>query len=212
MAVNIKSLTFGMPTFTGSGSTATITAIPIIVETFENDLDNELVTKVFQSFNSGTGQFSDITGATLTVGADNKKTNATINFSTALSVDTTILVRLSETSITTPEDTNDTSFVMRNLYDLFAAGTSSDPTPIKLSDTAGDYKVTLSQIDETTANIDSNTISTAKPPTTATLAVITDYVSILPGSVVKVSITNAQDADSTNFAGSIRSTFKVVSV
>ena len=213
MAVNIKTLTFEKPTFTGSGSSAEITSIPIVVGAFDNDLDNVLVTKVFQKFNSGTGAFENITGATLTVGATDKKTNATINFSTALVATTTILVRLYETDLDTPTDTNDTSFVIRDLYTDFTSGDSAEQVPLQLTSTAGNYKVNMSQIDETApaTALNSSTFSSAKPPVTATISVLTDYVSILPGTVIKVSITDATDADSANFTGSIRSSLKIVS-
>lgn len=211
MAVNIKTLTFAKPTFTGSGSSAQITSIPIVVDAFDNDLDNALVTKVFQSFNSGTGAFENITGATLTVGATDKKTNATINFSTAIAATTTILVRLYETDLDTPADTNDTSFVIRDLYTDFTSGDSSEQVPLQLTSTAGNYKVNMSQIDETSSNLNSATFNSAKPPVTATISVLTDYVSILPGTVIKVSITDATDSDSADFTGSIRSSLKIVS-
>lgn len=210
MAVNIKTLTFGKPTFTGSGDTAEITSIPIVVGAFDNDLDNVLVTKVFQKFNSGTGAFENITGATLTVGASDKKTNATINFSTALVATTTILVRLYETDIDVPADTNDTSFVIRDLYTDFTSGDSAEEVPLQLTATPGNYKVNMSQIDETASNLNSSTFNSAKPPVTATVSVLTDYVSILPGTVIKVSITDAEDEDSTAFTGSIRSSLKIV--
>lgn len=210
MAVNIKTLTFEKPTFTGSGDTAEITSIPIVVGAFDNDLDNVLVTKVFQSFNSGTGAFENITGATLTVGATDKKTNATINFSTALVATTTILVRLYETDLDTPADTNDTSFVIRDLYTDFTSGDSAEEVPLQLTATPGNYKVNMSQIDETASNVNSSTFNSAKPPVTATISVLTDYVSILPGTVVKVSITDAKDEDNADFTGSIRSSLKIV--
>lgn len=214
MATIIKTLTFGKPTFTGSGSSAQITSIPIVVDAFDNDLDNALVTKVFQSFNSGTGAFENITGATLTVGATDKKTNATINFSTAIAATTTILVRLYETDLDTPANTNDTSFVIRDLYTDFTSGDSSEQIPLQLTSTPGNYKVNLSQFDESAPSpnpVNSATFSSAKPPTQATVSVLTDYVSILPGTVIKVSITDATDSDSADFTGSIRSSLKIVS-
>ena len=208
MATIIKTLTFGKPTFTGSGSSAQITSIPIIVDAFDNDLDNVAVTKVFQKFNNGA--FENITDASLSVGTTDKKTNATINFSTALVATTTILVRLSETS---GSNSNDTLFVIRDLYTDFTSGDSAEQVPLQLTSTAGNYKVNMSQIDETApaTALNSSTFSSAKPPVTATISVLTDYVSILPGTVIKVSITDATDADSANFTGSIRSSLKIVS-
>lgn len=212
MTVNIKALTFGMPTFSGLGSTATISVIPITVEAFDNDLDNVLVTKSFQKFNSTSGLFEDISSnVTFAVVSGSAKTKATVTFTTPINATSTFLIRLYETDTSVPADTNDTSFVMQDLYTLFTAGTAGEDIPLLLSSTPGDYKVRMSQIDETNTTLDSGTFDAALPPTTATITMITDYVTITPSTVIKVQLTGAKDSTNANFDGSIRSSFRIIS-
>lgn len=211
MTINIKALTFGKPTFSGTGSTATISAIPITVEAFDNDLDNVLVTKLFQSFNTGNGTFENITGASLTKDVAHPTTNATVNFSTPIAATTTFLIRLFETDTTVSGDTNDTSFVVQDLFTLFTAGDCAEDIALQLAPEPGNYKVRMSQIDETNTTLDTTAFDTALPPTTAKVAVITDYVTIAPSTVIKVRLSDATDVNTDPFAGSIRSSFRIIS-
>ncbi|MEG2288625.1 MAG: hypothetical protein RSA29_02215 [Clostridium sp.] len=222
MAVNIINLSLGQPTSNDNAGTAEITVIPVsLASAFDNDLDNVLVTKVFKKFNSVTGAFDAIVvgNYAFTAVVGSAKTNGLFSYvaGTKLTENDIIQIRLYETDTTVPTDSNDTNFVVEDLYTTFdASGDVGANVPFQVPATAGNYNFKLTQTNETAPDgtiITAATTTVNYPVKTATI-IINDYVDKIVNEVVKIKIDNAEDNQSTPavFAGDYRTAFTTILV
>jgi len=217
MAINLVTLTIGKPTFTDNAGTAEIDTIPITLgSAFDNDLDNVLVTKVFKVYNSGTGVFDAISPTDYIFSGSSKTVGVfTYSANTKLDENDIIQIRLYETDLEVAEDTNDTSFVVQDLFTTFdASGDVATTVPFELPATSGEYKFELTQTNETapaSTIISALTTQVNNPINTAAITINTnDYVDKIAGDVVLLSIADGLDAESATFVGDYRTAFKAV--